>query len=60
MKIGRWIAVTQSAYEWERDALDFLRTHLPDFEAWRAEARAEAPASRASEWLSDAKVRERP
>ena len=36
MKIGRWTAVAQSAYEWERDALDFLRIHLPDFDPWRA------------------------
>ena len=36
MKIGRWTSVAQSAYEWERDALDFLRTHLPDFDPWRA------------------------
>jgi hypothetical protein len=36
MKIGRWTAVAPSTYEWERDALDFLRTHLPDFDPWRA------------------------
>jgi hypothetical protein len=36
MKIGRWTAVSQSAFEWEREALDFLGDHLPDYEPWRA------------------------
>ena len=36
MKSGRWTAVSQSAFEWEREALDFLREHLPDREPWRA------------------------
>jgi serine/threonine protein kinase len=36
MKTGRWTAVSQSAFEWEREALDFLRQHLPDHEPWRA------------------------
>jgi hypothetical protein len=36
MKPGRWTAVGQSAFEWEREALDFLREHLPDREPWRA------------------------
>lgn len=36
MKTGRWTAVSQSAFEWEREALDFLRDHLPDHEPWRA------------------------
>ena len=36
MKSGRWTAVSQSAFEWEREALDFLRDHLPDHEPWRA------------------------
>ncbi|MDX8506141.1 BREX system serine/threonine kinase PglW [Mesorhizobium captivum] len=36
MRSGRWTAVSQSAFEWERDALDFLREHLPDHEPWRA------------------------
>jgi serine/threonine protein kinase len=36
MRPGRWTAVSQSAFEWEREALDFLRDHLPDYEPWRA------------------------
>ncbi|MFK4511795.1 BREX system serine/threonine kinase PglW [Bradyrhizobium daqingense] len=36
MKSGRWTAVSRSAFEWEREALDFLRDHLPDHEPWRA------------------------
>ena len=36
MRAPRWIAVSQSAFEWEREALDFLRDHLPDNEPWRA------------------------
>ena len=36
MKSGRWTAVSQSAFEWEREALDFLREHLLDREPWRA------------------------
>ena len=36
MKSNRWTAVSQSAFEWEREALDFLRDHLPDHEPWRA------------------------
>ena len=34
--MGRWTAVSQSAFAWEREALDFLRQHLPDHEPWRA------------------------
>lgn len=36
MKAPRWIAVSPSAFEWEREALDFLRGNLPDHEPWRA------------------------
>ena len=36
MKPPRWITVSPSAYEWEREALVFLREHLPDHEPWRA------------------------
>jgi serine/threonine protein kinase len=36
MKPPRWTAVSQSAFEWEREALDFLRENLPDHEPWRA------------------------
>jgi serine/threonine protein kinase len=36
MKMGRWTAVSQSAFAWEREALEFLRSHLPDQEPWRA------------------------
>ena len=36
MKAPRWTAVSQSAFAWERDALDFARGHLPDHDPWRA------------------------
>jgi hypothetical protein len=36
MNRQRWTAVSESAYDWERDALDFLRTNLPDHAPWRA------------------------
>src|SRR6516165_4538253 len=36
MKAPRWTAVTEPAFPWEGEALDFLRSHLPDQEPWRA------------------------
>jgi hypothetical protein len=36
MRPGRWTAVTESSFPWEREALEFLRVHLPDHEPWRA------------------------
>src|SRR6516165_321849 len=36
MKPPRWTAVTEPAFPWEREALDFLRSNLPDHEPWRA------------------------
>ena len=36
MKPPRWIAVSQSAFAWERDALDFARVHLADHDPWHA------------------------
>lgn len=36
MRAPRWTAVSQSSFEWEREALDFLRDQLPDHEPWRA------------------------
>jgi hypothetical protein len=36
MRSGRWTAVTESSFPWEREALEFLREHLPDYEPWRA------------------------
>ena len=36
MRAQRWVAVSPSEYAWEREALDFLRQHLPDYEPWRA------------------------
>lgn len=41
MKPPRWSAITQSAFEWERAALEFLREHLPEHEPWRAWANFE-------------------
>ena len=37
MKPDRWIEITPSEYAWEREALDYLRSRLPDggpFRAW--------------------------
>jgi serine/threonine protein kinase len=36
MKAPRWTAVSQSAFAWEREALDFARGYLPDHDPWRA------------------------
>jgi Nuclease-related domain/CHAT domain len=36
MRLSRWKAVTESDFPWEREALDFLREHLPDHEPWYA------------------------
>ena len=36
MNASRWTAVSQSPFAWEREALDFARSHLPDHEPWRA------------------------
>ena len=31
----RWTAVSESAYAWEAEAIDWLRDRLPDSEAYR-------------------------
>lgn len=36
MKPKQWSAITQSAFDWEREALEFLREHLPEHEPWHA------------------------
>ena len=36
MSLSRWQAVSQSQFAWEREALDWLRSHLPDREPWHA------------------------
>jgi Nuclease-related domain len=36
MRPPRWSAISESGFEWEREALDFLREHLPDHEPYRA------------------------
>ncbi|MGB8843778.1 MAG: BREX system serine/threonine kinase PglW [Aliidongia sp.] len=36
MKPPRWLAVSQSSFSWEQQALDFIRGHLPDHDPWRA------------------------
>jgi hypothetical protein len=36
MRQGRWTAVTETSFPWEREALEFLRDRLPDYEPWRA------------------------
>ena len=32
MKPPKWVAVSRSSFEWEHEALEFLRAHLPDHE----------------------------
>lgn len=32
----RWAAMHESDFTWEREALDFLREHIPDHDPWRA------------------------
>src|ERR1700722_6060418 len=41
MNLPRWSAVSQSPFAWEREALNFARSHLPDHEPWRAWANFE-------------------
>jgi serine/threonine protein kinase len=36
MRPPRWSAISESGFVWEREALDFLREHLPDHEPYRA------------------------
>lgn len=36
MSLSRWQAISQSQFAWEREALDWLRSHLPDREPWHA------------------------
>ncbi len=36
MESPRWNVITPSQFEWERAALEFVRTHLPDHEPYRA------------------------
>ena len=36
MKSPRWTYVSPSGFAWERDALEFLRERLPDYEPWHA------------------------
>ena len=33
---ARWKAITESEFAWERNALEFLRKHLPDRQPYRA------------------------
>ena len=35
MKESRWTAVSESNFAWEKEALDWLRLHLPDRDPWR-------------------------
>ena len=41
MESPRWKMITPSQYEWERRALDFVRTQLPDHDPYRAWANFE-------------------
>src|SRR4051794_10236396 len=38
---SRWFTIAESAFPWERDALDYLRERLPDAEPVRAWSNAE-------------------
>src|SRR3989442_9802386 len=33
---GRWTAIAESQFPWERDALDYVRERLPEQEPYRA------------------------
>ena len=44
MESPRWNIITPSQYEWERRALDFIRTGLPDHDPYRAWANFEFQA----------------
>jgi len=35
MSQSRWVAVSQSSFRWELEALDWMRQHLPDHDPWR-------------------------
>ncbi len=36
MSSARWSAISESQFPWEREALDWLRAHLPDHPPWHA------------------------
>ena len=36
MSPTRWTAITESRFPWERDALEWLRSQLPDHHPWHA------------------------
>jgi len=36
MKAPRWTTVSESQYPWEREAIEFLREHLPERDPWQA------------------------
>lgn len=36
MGVQRWSAISESQFPWEREALEFLREHLPDQDPWYA------------------------
>ena len=41
MSTPRWSAIAESQFPWEREALEWLRAHLPDREPWHAWANFE-------------------
>jgi hypothetical protein len=41
----RWTEITASQYPWEREALEYIRGHLPDHDPYRAFALFEFIAS---------------
>jgi hypothetical protein len=36
MSPPRWLTISESGFEWEREALAFLREHLPNHDPWQA------------------------
>jgi|SRR5216683_624427 len=36
LSAARWKTITESRFDWERNALEFLRERLPDIEPYRA------------------------
>ncbi len=34
LNANRWHVIAESNFAWEREALEWLRTHLPDRDSW--------------------------
>ena len=38
LSASRWHVIAESSFAWEREALEWLRTHLPDRDSWHVHA----------------------